>query len=415
MFSKWFSGVDRERYRTSPHKHRIDQVGNSLVQLRYASEVIRQHLHEWLRFTLDLEKNGGPPVSAFGDDAAQEYLTKRVKGLSASRSRVLRASIRILLEADEYGRFRSRIVSPPSTPAWFGAILQSYLQFVRVHRGLAQKTVRKYIQKLSAFAEYLERAGVRELSGITPLHLREFYENAKNGMPRRSYGSTLRVFFRWAAGQGWLSSFLADAIPRPRRYQFVDLPDVLSQADEDRILTSVDRSTPLGHRDYAILLLAARYGLRPCDIRRLTLDEIDWRGARIDIQQVKTGRSLALPLLPDVADALCAYLRDGRPASTNRTIFLRHRAPFEPFAALNNLAAIMRAALRRAGLAERTGRRGLYLFRHTLATRLLASGRPLKAIADVLGHSSTQTTYGYTRVDLVGLRAVAISEEEVCR
>jgi integrase len=190
---------------------------------------------------------------------------------------------------------------------------------------------------------------------------------------------------------------------------------VLGQSEVDRILTSVDRSTPLGRRDYVILLLAARYGLRPGDIRQLTLDEIDWRGARIDIRQVKTGRPLALPLLPDVADALSAYLRDGRPASTNRTIFLRHCAPFEPFAVENNLAAIMRAALRRAGLAARTGRRGLYLFRQTLATRLLASGRPLKTIADLLGHASTQTTYGYTRVDLVGLRGVAISEEEVGR
>ena len=190
---------------------------------------------------------------------------------------------------------------------------------------------------------------------------------------------------------------------------------MLSESDVDRILTSVDRSTALGRRNYAILLLAARYGLCPCDIRQLTLDEIDWRGARIDIRQVKTGRPLALPLLPEVADALSAYLRDGRPASTNRIIFLRHCAPFEPFAIENNLAAIMRAPLRRAGLTDRKGYRGLYLFRHTLATRLLAFGRHLKTIADTLGHASTQTTYGYTRADLVGLRGVAISEEEVAR
>ena len=415
MFSQWFSGDDCERYRTSPHKHRIDQVGSSLVQLRYASEAIRQHLHEWLRFSLHLKKDGSAPMPALGDDAVQQYLVQRTQGLSASRSRGLRASIRILLEADEHGRFRLRIGSPPSTPAWFAPILTPYLQFVRTHRGLAAKTERKYIQKLSIFAEYLEGAGIRELGGSTPWHVREFYENAAGGVPRRSYGSTLRVFLRWAAAQGWLSSSLADAVPRPRQYRYVNLPDVLGQSEVDRILTSVDRSTPLGRRDYVILLLAARYGLRPGDIRQLTLDEIDWRGARIDIRQVKTGRPLALPLLPDVADALSAYLRDGRPASTNRTIFLRHCAPFEPFAVENNLAAIMRAALRRAGLAARTGRRGLYLFRQTLATRLLASGRPLKTIADLLGHASTQTTYGYTRVDLVGLRGVAISEEEVGR
>jgi site-specific recombinase XerD len=415
MFSEWFSGGDCERYRTSPHKQRIDQVGSSLAQLRYANEVIRQHLHEWLRFSLHLEEDGSGPMPALGEDAVQQYLIQRRKGLSASRSRGLRASIRILLEADEQGRFLRRVGSPPSTLAWFGPILTPYLQFVRMHRGLAAKTERKYIQKLSTFAEYLEGAGIRELGRITPLHVREFYENAENGVPRRSYGSTLRVFFRWAAAQGWLSSSLADAVPRPRQYRHVNLPDVLSQSDVDRILTSVDRSTALGRRNYAILLLAVRYGLRPCDIRDLTLDEIDWRGSRIDIRQVKTGRPLALPLLPDVADALSAYLHDGRPASTNRIIFLRHCAPFEPFAIENNLAAILRAPLRRAGLADRKGRRGLYLFRHTLATRLLASGRSLKTIADVLGHASTQTTYGYTRVDLVGLRGVAISEAEVGR
>jgi site-specific recombinase XerD len=108
-------------------------------------------------------------------------------------------------------------------------------------------------------------------------------------------------------------------------------------------------------------------------------------------------------------------LLDGRPASTNRTVFLRHCAPFEPFAVENNLATIMRDALRRAGLADRPGRRGLYLFRHTLATQLLAAGQPLKAIADVLGHASTETTYGYTRVEVDGLRSVAISEGEVIR
>lgn len=413
MFSDWFTGVDYERYRTSRYKQRIDHVGSSLLKLRYASEVLRQHLHEWLRFAVHLERSGSGPLPPAHSDAVRKYLARRTKDLSASRSRVLRASVRIFLDADEKGQFRRRIGSPPSTPSWFSPILTPYLEFVRMHRGLTQKTIRKYIQKLSAFAQYLETVGVKQLGGITPRHVREFYENAKRGVPRRSYGSALRAFFRWAAAQGWLANSLGDAIPRPRQYRFVSLPDVLSQSDVDRILAAVDRSTPLGRRDYAILLLAARYGLRPSDIRQLTLDDIGWRGARIDIRQMKTGRPLALPLLPDVADALSSYLHDGRPVSANRTIFLRHLAPFEPFAAENNLMAIMRTALRRAGLSERKGRRGIYLFRHGLATGLLASGRSLKVIADILGHASTETTFGYARVDMVGLRGVAISEKDL--
>jgi site-specific recombinase XerD len=414
MFSNWFSGDECGHYRMSPYKQRMDQVGSSLLELRYANEVIRQHLHEWLRFSQHLAERN-LPLPATCTETVRQYVARRTAKTSASRSRVLRASVRIFLEADERGWFRRRIGYPPLIPDWFAPILASYLLFVQTHRGLAAKTTRTYTQKLSAFAQYLQGVGITELNRVTPAHIREFYENANNNAPRRSYGSTLRVFFRWAAAQGWLSDSLCDAVPRPRQYRYVSLPDVLGQTDVDRILAAVDRSTPLGRRDYAILTLAVRYGLRPCDIRQLTLDAIDWREARIALRQVKTGRPLILPLLPDVADALSAYLLDGRPLSTSRTVFLRHCAPFEPFAAENNLATIMRDALRRAGLANRTGHRGLYLFRHTLATRLLASGNPLKAIADVLGHASTLTTYGYTRVEVAGLRSVAISEEEVIR
>lgn len=413
MFLNWFSGNSQLAYQTSPHKQRIDQLGAQLLKLRYANEVIRQHLHEWLRFSSHLNK--GPCLPAMLDKNVRRYMVQRTEGLSASRSRVLRASLRIFLDADEQGQFCRRMDCPPLIPDWFVSILEEYLHFVQSHRGVAQRTLKKYNRQLSLFAQYLESAGIAQLCAIAPGHVREFYENKKCLRPRRSYGSTLRVFFRWAAVKGWLPDSLSDAVPRPRRYRHVNLPDVLSQAEVDRILVAVDRSTPLGRRDYAILLLAARYGLRPSDIRRLTLDEIDWRGARIDLRQLKTGRPLALPLLPDVANALSEYLRKGRPASSERTVFLRHCAPFEPFAAQNNLMAIMRKTLQCAGLASRIGRHGMYLLRHTLATRLLASGRPIKTIADVLGHASTDTTYGYTRVDLAGLRAVAISEAEVNR
>ena len=116
-----------------------------------------------------------------------------------------------------------------------------------------------------------------------------------------------------------------------------------------RLLEGVDRSSPIGRRDYAVLLLSARYGLRPSDLRQLHLDAVDWREHVLSITQAKTGRVLTLPLLPDVADALIAYLRTARPATSSRYVFVRHKAPFEPFVAANNLATIMRQALQRVG------------------------------------------------------------------
>lgn len=200
-----------------------------------------------------------------------------------------------------------------------------------------------------------------------------------------------------------------------RHYRHAGLPDVLTTSELDTLLRAVDRSHAIGRRDYAVLLLAAHYGMRPSDIRQLSLEHIDWRGSRITFCQSKTGKILSLPLLPEVSNALISYLRQGRPTTQSRHIFVRHQAPFEPFGPNNNLASIMRDALRRAGFQDRPGRRGLYLLRHTLATRLLGAGLPIKTISDVLGHTSTDTTFGYTKVDLTGLRSVALSLAEVLR
>jgi integrase len=193
------------------------------------------------------------------------------------------------------------------------------------------------------------------------------------------------------------------------------LPDVLSVDKLQRLLAAVDLTSVVGRRDHAVLLLAGRYGLRPSDIRQLLLEHVDWRHGRIALRQSKTGKVLSLPLLPDVAEALVAYLRYGRPKTGSRHVFVRHRAPFEPFVPTNNLSTIMRAALARAGIGHRCGRRGLSLLRHSLATQLLAAGQPLKAIGDVLGHIHSDSTLIYAKVDLASLRTVAIGHADVGR
>jgi site-specific recombinase XerD len=208
---------------------------------------------------------------------------------------------------------------------------------------------------------------------------------------------------------------LSYAVERPRLTQWAEPPQVLDHEMVEHLLGSVDRSTALGKRDYAMLLLAARYGLRASDIRSLQFEEVCWREQRIALLQSKTQRMLELPLLADVEEALVDYLRSGRPACPDRVIFVRHLAPIRPLAPRNGLWTVMQRSLKAASMDLDQPQRGLHLLRHSLATRMLTKGVPLKTIADVLGHESMETTRRYTQVDLSGLRSVALSEAEVSR
>ena len=361
MLSSFFPADRLESYRTSPYKDRIDRIGQRLVEQRYHHEVTAQHLREWLRVTRYLQEQELRLPLALKTPEVEQYVADRVVGLSASRTRFVWAAVRIFLDADEHGYCRRRIGRVPQpVPSWFRSALGEYTEFLCSHRGLAARTVRQA-----------------------------------------------------AVMAGSLPRDLSVAVPPPRQFKQRGLRDALTEREVTRLLNGVDRSSPIGRRDYAVLLLAARYGLRPCDLRQLRLDAVDWREHVLSLTQAKTGRILTLPLLPDVADALISYLRHGRPATASRYVFVRHKAPFEPFVAANNLATIMRQALQRVGLHQREGRRGLYLLRYTLACRMLASGSPLKRIGDVLGHASTDATMEYASVDLTALRRVAITEEEV--
>ena len=417
MFAHYYFRDQVARYRASPHKPRIDHVAQSLVGLRYLDEVVAQHLREWLRFTTDCDTRGCVVPSGVHAPEVDAYVARRLPYGSASRRRFVRAAVRIFLETDARGVFRRRVgtaVARPLTP-WIEPAVEAYTTFLHDHRGLAARTVHKRVWQLAQVADFTDQAGVTVLADIRPCHIQQFFAQLTRQQPatRRTYGVTLRSFLRWAYQEGRLATDLTAAVIVVRQMRQAQVRDVLETDDIARVLAAVDRSCAIGRRDYAVLLLAIRFGMRPSDIRRLRLDDVHWRQHVIAIRQAKTGRPLTLPLLPEIAEALAAYLENGRPHTAAREIFVRHRAPFAPFVPMNNLATIVRAALRRTGLDQRPGRRGLYLFRHSLASRLLAAGCAIKTIGDVLGHQSTDTTMEYANVDLTALRGVVISEAEV--
>lgn len=217
--------------------------------------------------------------------------------------------------------------------------------------------------------------------------------------------SALRSFLKYAQYTGEVTLDLAAAVPVVPNWLMPSIPRAIPAEQVRELLDSISRQTGLGRRNYAILLLLARLGLRAGEVALLELDDIDWNTGTISVLG-KNGLRNDLPLPADVGKAIAAYLQDGRPSSTSRRVFLRTRGPIRGFRDANAVGTIVRSSLKRAGIDSPTF--GAHQFRHGLATNMLRQGASLGEIGDVLGHQHPQTTMIYTKVDLEALRTLAL-------
>lgn len=215
----------------------------------------------------------------------------------------------------------------------------------------------------------------------------------------------VRSFIRFASADGLVDATVLDAVPAVRSSKQTRIPSVWDPGDVARILEAVDRGNPCGKRDYAIILLIARLGLRGVDVKRLEFADFDWPANRLSVVQAKTGRRVELPLLKEVGWAVIDYIGHGRPVCDCPQVFVRHTAPIGPFSDQNHLHQILVKHARVAHVAVGEHRRhGMHSLRHSLATRLMEDGTPVEQIADILGHQSVTSTGVYLKSS-VGLLA----------
>ena len=223
----------------------------------------------------------------------------------------------------------------------------------------------------------------------------------------------LRSFLRFAAETGLACDATADAVPAVPSRRQARVPSVWDRGDVARILDAVDRGNPCGKRDYAIILLTARLGLRSIDVKRLEFSDFDWPGNRLSVAQAKTGNRIWLPLLKDVGWAVIDYVRNGRPACDCPQVFVRHTAPIGPFSDQEHLHQMVVKYARAAHVpVSEKRRRGMHSLRHTLATRLMEDGTPVEQIADILGHQSVTSTGVYLKSSLGLLSRCALDPDE---
>jgi integrase len=222
----------------------------------------------------------------------------------------------------------------------------------------------------------------------------------------------LRSFLTFASAEGPLDAAVLDAVPAARSSKQAGVPSVWEPGEVARILDAIDRGNPCGKRDYAIVLLIARLGLRGNDVKRLQLGDFDWPGNRLFVTQAKTGGRVQLPLLKDVGWAVIDYMRAGRPVCDCPQVFVRHTAPIGPFSDQDHLHQILvkHARVAHVPISEKR-RHGMHSLRHTLATRLMEDGTPLEQIADILGHQSVRSTGVYLKSSLGLLAKCALDPD----
>lgn len=265
-------------------------------------------------------------------------------------------------------------------------------------------TVSRQILKYLQIGNYcrISKLKLSDVSGIIS-HLASHYQ--KTSM--RTALSALRVFFRYLRDTGQTTVNLALAVPSNGVKKIAVVP-TLTAKEEDCILQSIDRNQTIGKRNYAMILLAIRTGLRESDVINLRFSEIDWHGNTINIVQQKNDRPLVLPLLPEVGNALADYILNGRPAKPGYAyIFLRI---FPPFIKLTTAYTINSKTLIKAGVRAKTDLyKGFHLYRHSIAARMLAKEIPLHIISDVMGHSSKESSKQYLFTDGAHLKECALS------
>jgi site-specific recombinase XerD len=384
-----------------PH---LDSFAAHLVRCGYAAGSVRSriallgHFDQWLarhRCVID----------ALNDERVGTFLTHWKR-----RGRLHRGDATTLHQLLTHLRAQGVVASPaPVVDASPQSQLQrDYARYLEVERGLAPATVTDYCRVLQWFLTDRFGDGPLDLQGLDVSTITTFViRRASTMRPRyaKNLVTALRSICQFLWQRGAINRNLAAGVPSVPDWRLATIPKYLDPKEVERVLQACDRDTPTGRRNYAILLLLARLGLRAGEILALELDDLHWRMGEIVVRSSKRLPQDRLPLLTEVGEALATYLRQDRPSSPTRRVFLCMRAPRRGFAHPSTVSTIVRRALTRAGLSP--GLTGAHLFRHSLATEMLRQGASLPEIGQVLRHRAVGTTEIYAKVDLAGLRALA--------
>lgn len=295
--------------------------------------------------------------------------------------------------------------------------IRSRFQIFCEKKSYSRVTTEHYVKQSSYLMDYLAAQGMDDFTAVT-LNTVNAYIRTLAGFTYKTVEQhicSLRAFFRFLYQEGIVPDDLAAKMPMVKARKQAAIPSVWTHEELKQLIGAIDRGSPKGRRDYAIILIACRLGLRCTDIKNLCFENFNWAEKKLCFTQSKTGQPMELPLVPDVGWAVIDYLKYGRPKVGSSRIFVRHMAPFLPFSEGNHLDQLIRAYMVKAHIPMRGRHRGMHSLRHTMASVLLEKGTPLPVISDIIGHLDTNSTAVYLKVDMERLAECPLDFEEVIR
>ena len=323
--------------------------------------------------------------------------------------------LRCINALSEYQRTGTVYVNLVSTrkdyvfPVPFKLSADAYISY-RKKIGIVAKSIQVSKLYLSRFFSFLEDEGVESLDSITVPMVIKFMESLSASFEKASINQimrTVRYYLKYCYDQGIMKNNLFPKLPNPHYKRNSSLPSVYSADEVRETLASIDMGNPCGIRNYAMILLIARLGLRSSDVANLRFSNIDWENDKIHLTQVKTGNPLELPLLSDVGEAIINYLKNARPQTDSDHVFVRVKPPYTAFRS-SAVGSMVHEQLLKAGIHVEGKKSGSHVLRHSLASRLLEHKIPLPIISEILGHTNTKTTMTYLRIDINELKKCAL-------
>jgi len=399
----YFAPLSLQRLRFGPLGTHIDTFVELLSAQGYAWSTAREKIRVVAGLSRWLHRRG-LGVEALDEQRISEFLRYwRHQGLSRRGIfHTLQELLRHLRAAGIVG-----LVTSVENNAFHG-IEKDFARYLTQERGLAQATLDNYLPTARTFLAECLAEGPLALNELNPKDITRFIVRHSKAVSRRRLQlvvTALRIFLRFLYQRGEIATDLAASVPKVADWRLSDLPKFLEPEQVERVLKACREDIPVGQRDYAILLLLARLGLRAGEVVHLELDDLDWEKGGIRVRG-KSVRQDWLPIPQEVGKALARYLLHGRPRCPSRRVFIRMKAPRQGFTSSAAICDVVRRALTRAGLP--LTRKGSHLLRHSLATQMLRGGATLLEIGEILRHQLPSTTEIYVKVNVAALRALAL-------